>query len=282
MFARFLSVVFVFTLLPSAVRAQELYVYAEPASNLPARSLSLKLKSHWVGEDRIFGRFSYRYTPQVMVGLSKKLMIRAAVSVGNMQTQRAKFESMQLYAKYRILSNDDIHSHFRLAAFGQLARSTVPFHYDEIDLGGDKSGMEAGLIATQLWHKFALSGTLSHIQVLHASRKNREVYIPERSFSAIQFSLSGGYLLFPRVYSSYKQTNLNLYLELLTQRLLDKPGYYVDVAPALQLIFSSATKLNLGYRYQLGTSMHRMTNNSWLLSVETTVLNAFKKRPNQF
>lgn len=282
MFARLLWMFFVLSVLPSAVCAQELYVYAEPASNLPARSLSLKLKSQWVGEDRIFGRFSYRYTPQVMAGLSKKLMIRAAASVGNMQTQRAKFESLQLYGKYRILSVDDIHSHFRLAAFGQVARSTVPFHYDEIDLGGDKSGMEAGLIATQLWHKFALSGTLSHIQVLHASRKNRDVYIPERSFSALQFSLSGGYLLFPRVYSSYKQTNLNLYLELLTQRLLDKPGYYADLAPSLQLIFSSATKLNLGYRYQLGTSMHRMTNNSWLLSVETTVLNAFKKRPNQF
>lgn len=262
--------------------AQELYVYAEPASNLPARSLSLKLKSQLVGEDGIYGRFSYRYTPQVMVGVSKKLMLRAAASIGNMQTQRAKFESLQLYGKYTILSVDDIHSHFRLSAFGQLARSTVPFHYDEIELGGDKSGIEAGLIATQLWHKFALSGTLSHVQVLHASRKHREVYIPERSFSALQFSLSGGYLLFPRVYSSYKQTNLNLYLELLTQRLLDKPGYYVDLAPALQFIFSSATKLNLGYRHQLGTSMHRMTHNSWLLSVETTMLNAFKKRPYKF
>ena len=157
MFARFLSIVFVLTFLPSVVCAQELYVYAEPASNLPARSLSLKLKSQWVGKDQIFGRFSYRYTPQVMAGISKNFMIRVAASVGNMQTQRAKFESMQLYAKYRVLSNDDIHSHFRLAAFGQLARSTVPFHYDEIDLGGDKSGMEAGLIATQLWHKNALS-----------------------------------------------------------------------------------------------------------------------------
>lgn len=259
------------------VNAQELYVYSEPASNLPARSLSLKLKHQSVTKDAIFGRYSYRYTPQVMVGLTKKLMLRAAASIGNMQTQRAKLESMQLYAKYRILSIDDIHSHFRLAAFGQVARSVVPFHYDEIDLGGDKSGVEAGLVATQLWHKFALSGTLSHIQVLHGSRKNRQVYIPARSYNAMQFSLSAGYLLFPRVYSSYKQTNLNLYTELLTQRTLDNSHYYVDIAPALQLIFASATKLNIGYRHQLGSTMHRMTDNSWLVSVETTILGVIKK-----
>lgn len=259
------------------LNAQELYVYSEPASNLPARSLSLKVKNQLVPEDGIFGRFSYRYTPQVMAGISKKFMLRAAASIGNMQTERAQFESLQLYGKYRILSVDDIHSHFRLAAFGQLARTSVPFHYDEIDLGGDKSGVEAGLIATQLWHKFALSGTFSHVQVLHSSRKNRDVFIPERSYSAMQFSLSAGYLLFPRVYSSYKQTNLNLYTELLAQRTLDNDGYYVDIAPALQLIFASATKLNIGYRQQLGANMHRMTANSWLLSVETTMLGFFKR-----
>lgn len=259
------------------VNAQELYVYTEPASNLPARSLSLKLKHQSVQEDAIFGRYSYRYTPQVMAGVTKNFMLRVATSIGNMQTQRPRLESIQLYAKYRVLSLDDIHSHFRLAAFGQLAATPVPFHYDEIDLGGGKSGVEAGVVATQLWHKFALSSTLSHIQVLHTSRKNRQVYIPERSYSAMQFSLSAGYLLFPREYSSYKQTNLNLYTELLTQRTLDNSLYYVDIAPALQLIFASTTKLNVGYRHQLGSSMHRMTQNSWLLSVETTILGFFKR-----
>jgi hypothetical protein len=239
--------------------------------------VSYKLKNQFVKEDKIYGRFAYRYTPQVMAGVTKNFMIRVATSIGNMQTRRVRLESMQLYAKYRILSIDDIHSHFRLAAFGQLAATSVPFHYDEIDLGGDKSGMEAGVVATQLWHKFALSGTLSHIQVLHASRKNRQVYIPERSYNAMQFSLSAGYLLLPRVYESYKQTNLNLYTELLVQRTLDNNRYYVDIAPALQLIFASTTKLNLGYRRQIGTNMHRMTNSSWLVSVETTRLGFFKQ-----
>jgi hypothetical protein len=259
------------------IHAQELYVYSEPASNLPARSMSYKLKNQFVKEDKIYGRFAYRYTPQVMAGVTKNFMVRVATSIGNMQTQRLRLESMQLYAKYRILSIDDIHSHFRLAAFGQVAATSVPFHYDEIDLGGDKSGVEAGLVATQLWHKFALSGTLSHIQVLHGSRKNRQVYIPERSYNAMQFSLSAGYLLFPRVYSSYKQTNFNIYTELIAQRSLDNNRYYVDIAPALQLIFASTTKLNLGYRHQIGTNMHRMTNRSWLLSVETTILGVFKR-----
>ena len=279
---RLVLIFFVSLLSAASVKlfAQELYVYSEPASNLPARSLSLKLKSHLVPSDRIFNRFSYRITPQAMIGLHKKWMLRAAASFGKMQTQESKLESFQLYAKYRILSVDDIHKHFRLAAYGQVAGTNVPFHYDEIDLEGDKSGIELGLIGTQLWHKFALSGTIGHTQVLHSSRKNREVYIPLRAYSAMQFSLSGGYLLLPRTYSSYKQTNLNLYLELLGQRTLDKSTYYLDIAPALQLIFSSATKFNLGYRHQLGSNMYRMSSNSWLLSLETTMLNFFHRRIN--
>jgi hypothetical protein len=96
-------------------------------------------------------------------------------------------------------------------------------------------------------------------------------------FSGINYSLSAGYLLLPRKYSSYKQTNLNLYMEMLGSQTLDKKRYFVDLAPALQLIFNSTTKLNLGYRFQLDGNMHRMAQNSWLLSIETTFLNAFRK-----
>jgi hypothetical protein len=90
--------------------------------------------------------------------------------------------------------------------------------------------------------------------------------------------LSGGYLLLPKEYTDYRQTNLNLYAELLGQRSLDNNRYYLDLAPALQLIFSSRTKLNLGYRFQLGATMDRMAQSSWLLTLESTWLGFFKKR----
>ena len=88
--------------------------------------------------------------------------------------------------------------------------------------------------------------------------------------------MSAGYLLFPKKYTSYEQTNLNLYVELLGQRTYDKKRYFVDLAPAAQLIFNSQAKLNLGYRFQLGGDMMRMANESWMLSFEWLFLNAFK------
>jgi hypothetical protein len=50
------------------------------------------------------------------------------------------------------------------------------------------------------------------------------------------------------------------------------------MAPAIQLIFNSNTKLNMGYRFQLDGNMQRMAKSSWLISLERTFLNALKKR----
>jgi hypothetical protein len=36
---------------------QELYVFSEPASNMPAHSISTKLTGHFVTKDNIYGRF---------------------------------------------------------------------------------------------------------------------------------------------------------------------------------------------------------------------------------
>jgi len=89
--------------------------------------------------------------------------------------------------------------------------------------------------------------------------------------------VSAGYLLFPRNYTSYKQTNLNLYVELLGQNTYDLKRYYADLAPAIQLIFNSNAKLNIGYRFELGSDMHRMSAQSWLISFERTFLNALSR-----
>jgi hypothetical protein len=165
-----------------------------------------------------------------------------------------------------------------LAAYVEGAYTAAPFDHDEVSLMGDKSGVEAGIIATRLTQRLALSVTGSHTQVLHYSRKNAALFDPARTFQTMQLSLSGGYLVFPREYKDYRQTNLNIYTELLGQRSLDNNRYYVDMAPALQLIFASRTKLNLGYRFQLGGTMNRMAQRSWLLSLESTWLGFFKKR----
>lgn len=259
------------------MKAQELYVFTEPASNIPAHALSARITGHFVGRDRIYGRFSQRYMPELMAGISKNLMVHLYGTWADMHVSRLKFESYGVYAKYRFFSNDGLHRHFRMAAFADASKTNSPFHYDETTLMGDKSGLSLGLIATQLWHKWAVSATLSTTQVLDKSRGKSTIYIPPRNYQAMDYSLSTGYLLFPREYKGYDQVNLNLYLELLGQRSLDRRLHFTDLAPALQFIFGSNTRLNFGYRFQLEGTMQRMATQSYLVSVERIFLNALKK-----
>jgi len=271
---------FILVLLLAAFRmnGQELYVFSEPASNVPAHSLSVKLTNHFVASDKIYGRLSNRLMPQVYLGVSKKFMVAAGGTFANMHTPNFRYESVNLYAKYRFLSKDELHKHFRMAVFAEASSTRAPFHYDEITLMGDKSGVELGVIATQLWHKLAISGTVAHTQVLDESRTNKVLYIPARNYQSMNYAISAGYLVLPKEYKDYRQTNLNLYAELLAQQTLDRSTYFVDLATAMQLIFNSNAKLNLGYRVQLGGNMQRMTSNSWLISFERTFLGALKKK----
>ena len=260
-------------------RGQELFVYSEPASNMPARSLSAKFTANYITPQNPDNRFMQRYTPELMFGINKNWMLHVGGTFADMHTKNFRWESVYLYGKYRFFSSDDLHSHFRMAAFADVAYNRSPFHHDEVSLQGDNSGVQLGLIATQLWGKFALSGTASHTQVLDKDRNDKSVvYVPSRIYQTMNYSLSAGYLVLPFQYTDYKQTNLNIYTEVLAQQSLDRKAYYVDMAPAIQFIFNSNAKLNLGYRFQLNGDMHRMARNSWLIAFERTFLNALRKK----
>lgn len=255
--------------------AQELYVNSEPASNIPAKAISAKYAGKLLRATHS-DRLETRHMAEFQAGINKNLMVKASTTFSDMYTSGMRWESVRGYAKYRFLSLDEVHKHFRMAAFAEAAYSRNPVFYDELSLDGDQSGVKGGVILTQLWHKFALSSTLSYLNVL----TEKPDFMPKGyPYQAFNYSLSGGYLLFPRKYTSYKQTNFNLYAELLGQQTLDKKSFYVDFAPALQLIFNSSTKLNMGYRFQLNGDMHRMADKSWQLSIEKTFLNALKKKP---
>ena len=260
-----------------ATRAQELYVYTDPASNIPAHSLVAKVSGNFTGAQLPYDRFMQRYVTELQAGLSKNLMLKGGAVFGNVHTDQFGWEAAYLYARYRVYSKDGAHKHFRVAVFGEIAYSDNEYHFDEVNLQGDKPGLQLGITATQLVNRLAVSATVSHVQVLHGSRNSEIIYIPSRIYQVMNYSLSAGYLILPVQYTDYKQTNLNIYAELLAQQGLDRSAYYVDFAPALQLIFNSNTKLNLGYRFQLGSDMERMGRNSFLVSVERTFLNALKK-----
>lgn len=262
--------------LASATYSQELFPYTEPASNMPAKSMSLKLGAMY-GKGVHGDKIGQRYSPEAMFGLSKKWMLHAGLTLSNMYESFFYYESARIYAKYRFLSLDEVHKHFRMAAFATAAYSRNHLQHNELNLMGDHSGVQVGLIATQLWNKLAISGTGSIIEVLDEARDNKP---QEYAFQSLNYSLSAGYLVFPRNYTDYNQTNLNIYAELLGGRNLDweYEKYYIDLAPSLQLIFKSTSKLNLGYRFQLKSDIYRNMKNSWMISYEYIFLNALKKK----
>lgn len=260
------------------VSAQELYPYSEPASNMPSKSIGVKVASMFQ-QGKHSTRTMQRHSPELMLGLNKEWMVHVGTSFADMHQSKIIWEGARVYTKYRFLSIDDIHTHFRMAAFAGGGYSRNHLDHNEINIMADQSGVLLGLIATQLWNRFALSGTGSLNEVLN-DRRWSKIFPQQYAFSAINYSLSAGYLLLPFEYTSYDQTNLNLYVELLGSRNLNWPSekYYLDLAPSIQFIFKSTGKLNLGYRFQLSSDIYRLSNNSFMVSYEHLFLNALQRK----
>jgi hypothetical protein len=253
-----------------ALSAQELYIFTEPASNMPAHSISTKATGKFV-KNKLSDRREQRYSPEIMLGLNKRWMVHGAFSLSDMYSDKLQLESGRIYAKYRFYSDDEVHRHLRMAAFGEASQSRNNLKYDELSLEGDQSGLQGGLIVTQLLNKLAVSSSVSYVYVT----SKRPVINPENYvYQGYNYSLSAGYLVLPLEYRNFRQTNLNVYAELLGQRSTDKSRYFIDFAPGLQLIFNSNLKLNMGYRFQLAGDLYRMAGSGFLISLERTFLNA--------
>ena len=265
-------------LLSQTALCQELYVFSEPASNMPAHSLSAKL-TYRTPVTQYNNGYKQRYTPELMFGLNKNWMLHVTSSFSDFYTAQLRWEAVKTYAKYRFYSDDDVHRHFRMAAFGEVAYSRSPFYYGDINLDGDNSGIQAGIIATELVSKLAVSGTASVIKVF----ASRALHVDQlgQSINALYYSLSAGYLLFPVSYTDYKQTNLNLYIETVGMKGFDKGDYMLDLAPALQLIFNSNFKVNLGARLQITGNMERIGKYNYFVSLERTFLGVLKHKRKQ-
>lgn len=259
----------------SGLSAQELFVFTEPASLMPAKSVTAKLGARY--PDSKYNRyFKQRYIPELMVGISKKVMVHLSATLSDYYSPSLRYESTKFYGQWRFFTKDDVHKHFRMAAFAEGAYTRSPFLYEELNLDGDHSGLQGGLIATQLIHKLAISATASVTKVL--AKGSSHAGHDGHSTKTINYSVSAGYLLFPRNYTSYNQTNLNLYLELLGMRGWEQPHTMLDLAPALQLILNSRYKINAGYRFQLAGNMLRVGEKTLYLGLETTFLGVWQKR----
>lgn len=250
---------------------QELYVFTEPASNMPTKSIGARLTNEGMFNNP---DFVSRTIPEVMFGFNKNLMAHAQAFLSDMDG-KYRLEGGSLYAKYRFLSIDEAHSHFRAAAFGRISTSKRPTFTRDINLEGDNSGAQGGFVFTQLLHKLALSATLGYAHAFKDSDK--QITGMPRPNNMLSYSLSSGYLVLPLVYKNYKEPNFNIYFEMLGKTDPSSGQSYLDLAPAIQVILNSTTRIDLGYRFQAtGNMTDRYTKNMYLLRAEFNFFNVLK------
>jgi hypothetical protein len=287
-------------------QGQELFPLSEPASNIPKGALGVRLFSESYNEvnqlRNMTGlRLMYGVTPRLTVYLTgiasnhhgKKMPVEFPFHNTPERGARYpyKFNGVHLYAKYRFLSKDAENSHFRMAVFGEGTYVNTTHHETEPDLAmGDNKGVGLGLITTYLKDKFAVSLTAGGILPATYEGKSPDpienlpdVPVRIQYGKALHYSLSFGYLLFPRKYTSYDQVNVNLYLELhgkafqaaKVDLFVGQPneyflaqsrypsalqkGYYLDVSPSIQVILKSNLRIDFSTTFSsLGISYARL------------------------
>ena len=249
------------------IHAQELFVMTEPASNMPTASIGVRDMSLFAFKKT--KGYNYHNMPELMWGVNKDWMVHASAFLSDKQGD-LMLEGGSLYAKYRFFSVDDLHSHFRLAAYGRISTSNAEIHQEDIETMGMNSGYEIGTVATQLINKTALSASISYER---AFNNQGNIFPDEWSNSAMNYTFSVGQLMYPKKYTNFKQTNINAMLELLGQRLNQNGKSYLDVVPSIQFIVNSQARIDLTYRRQIYSDMERISANSILLKLEYTFFN---------
>ena len=252
------------------ISAQELYINSEPASLIPKGTKVVRLTNSNIFLDgsNIMGSISNAFivTPSLSYGLSKKIMVSGSFQFANKPYEQDMmpnfgFNGFKLYSKQRILTTDKDKYHTRLSSFIKYSYHENKFMKDNLDLELQDTGFELGLIGTQLIKKLAISITSGFTRISNIDEKFTQgttVKWQKTNVNTFKNSISAGYLLFPRKYKSYKQTNFNLYVEYLTNTILNKefPVRYhkfrSTFAPGIQFILLSRSRLDFSYKIRKG------------------------------
>ncbi len=262
-------IILFFILTSFQVKAQELFVMTEPASNMPSGSVAVRIMNSFMYEND--GTPNYHIMPEIMWGINEKWMLHFQSFLSSRMNGNLKGEGGSVYAKYRIHSIDDMHKHFRLAAYGRYSLNNADIHQEEIETMGHNTGLEVGVVATKLVKKLAISSSLSFEKALNNMPNYK--FPTTQSNNATNYTLSVGKLMYPKKYTSLKQTNINLMCEFLGQRLNTNGKSYLDVVPSLQFIIRSQARIDIAYRKQLYSTMNRTAPNGFIVKMEYTFFN---------
>lgn len=263
---------FVTLLIHCQTKGQELFVMTEPASNMPAGSIGFRTMNSFMFNKS--NNLNYHLMPEIMWGINQKWMVHLQSFQSNRATGGLNLEGGSFYVKYRFYSNDDLHKHFRLATYGRFSLNRADIHQEEIETMGHNSGGEIGIVATQLVNKLAINTSVSYEKAINNTSANK--FPKEQSNNATNYTLSFGRLMFPRVYKDFKQTNINLMIELLGQTLNQNGKSNLDVVPSIQFIIRSRARIDLAYRKELYSNMIRTAPNGFLIKFEYIFFNVTK------
>jgi hypothetical protein len=258
-----------FFLINHFVQAQELYVFTEPASNMASKSIGFRL-NNFLMPDKYTLRTNYHLVPEIMLGVSKKIMVHGDFFFSN-TNKKFIAEGGSIYAKYRFLSFDEVQKHFRVAGFARISLNNSEIHQQDINIYGHNSGWETGIVATQLLYKVALSSGISFVK----AEDNGKSKFPGSADKALNYTLSIGKLMLPKEYKDYNQTNLNIMVESLNQLNLVSGRYYTDIAPSIQLIIHSQSRVDVGYRWELSSTYLRSESRGLFVRLEHNIFNAY-------
>ena len=252
------------------ITAQELYINSEPASLIPKGTKVVRLTNSNIFLDgyNIMGSIGNAFivTPSLSYGLSKKIMLSGSIQFANKPYEQDMMPNFglngfKLYSKQRILTSDKQKYHTRLSSFLKYSYHENKFMKNNLDLELQDTGLELGIIGTQLINKLAISITTAITRISNIDEKFTQgstVKWQTTNLNTFKNSISAGYLLFPRKYNSYKQTNFNLYVEYLTNTILNKefPVRYdkfsSTFAPGIQFIILSRSRLDFSYKIRKG------------------------------
>lgn len=248
------------------ILSQELFVVTDPASNVPANSLAVNVMQ-LLFKEQIKTGYNYHLMPEVTYGINKNLMVRGSAFISNRSNQLVT-EGGSFMAKYRFFSTDDLNSHFRLAAYGRYSFNNTDIHQEQIEILGHNTGFETGIIATKLVKKLAISSSIS----FEKASDNKPNYPFPKTFgnNATNYTLSFGKLMYPKKYTSFKQTNINLMVEFVGQTINQNGKSFLDIVPAVQFIFNSQARLDFAYRHELTSSMLRSAPNGFYFNLYYT------------
>ena len=276
--------------------AQELFPHNEIASSVPKNVLGLRLFGESYDES---GTQRNMVALRMMYGVTSRLSVSVTPSLSNHHSKNLplglvththsnndtiyqtgnftrgihyeyRFNGIHFLAKYRVISNDGDHEHFRVAFYAEGSVNNSAHDESEPNLMDDTKGFGGGILVTYLKNHFAVSLSSGFVKPGTYTETTPDFYGGEQTTSltygnSISYNLSFGYLIYPFQYKKYSETNVNVYLEFMgksygqakviqnnrniepqTELLLS--GNYIEMHPGLQFIIDS----NLRFDFTVG------------------------------